>query len=100
MEINIDDLITIQERNEGIARFLGYKYVYTNVWEDLSDIGGLESQLTLFSKVPLYIETIEDQNYISKDEWYKIEKNSFIFVLVDGIVKHQMNYYIIKIGIG
>lgn len=42
----------IEEGNELMAKFLGYVYKY-DTYEDFSDIGGLYSDATYYSKIPL-----------------------------------------------
>lgn len=67
--------MNIEQGNEILALFLGYKYKY-NTSEDFSDIGGLYSNCRIYSKVPLRI----NNGSVHSDDWQKF-RNEFIVII-------------------
>jgi hypothetical protein len=61
--------------NEIIAKFLGYKYKY-DAYEDFSDIGGVYSDITYYSKEPLYFDFIHEDG--REEELFKWPKDLIV----------------------
>lgn len=70
----------IEEGNELIIRYLGYIYKYKGT-EDYSDIGGMYTYITYYSKIPLEFKYIHDDLDMPRGE--------------DLITKNDHNQYII-----
>lgn len=70
----------IIKSNEEILKYLGFVHIVRNVPMDFSDIGGLDSDTTIYSKVPIEVWTTDEygNNYVS-DEWWRENRDQFTY---------------------